>query len=81
MIKIMPTGKNSYYDQGKQISGNHTMSCCFIQKWLNFQLNMSINAYPGSIVDSEGKEFVKLINRISSKNIIKKYEFNENLVG
>ena len=72
MIKVMPTGKNPYYDSPKQLSGSHTMTCGFIQKWINFQLNMNIKSYPSSMIESDGKEFVKLINRISSKTLIKK---------
>lgn len=50
MIKIISTGKNSYYEQNKHITGNHKMGCSFIQKWLNFQLNMNIESYPETII-------------------------------
>jgi hypothetical protein len=52
------------------------MASGFILKWLNFQLNMGLKSYPGSIIESEGMEFVKLMNRISSKSLIKKGEYN-----
>ncbi len=52
MIKVMATGKNPYYESVKQLSGSHLMACEFIQKWVNFQLNMNLKTYPGSIVES-----------------------------
>ena len=72
----MPTGKNPYYETSKQLSGSHSMACGFIMKWVNFQLNMGLKSYPGSVIESEGREFIKLINRISSKSLIKKGDFN-----
>lgn len=73
MIRVIATGKNSYYEPNKQLTGNHTMSCSFIQKWLNFQINLNIDSYPKSLIESDGVEFVKMVNRIASRNIIKKF--------
>ena len=66
IIKVLVSQKIQTFDKDISVSAGMSATCNFIKKWCNFELNIEMEEFPKSIIDSRGPLLEDLVYRMSN---------------